>query len=91
MSDRFGQISTILAATVLLGPEAPENICGSVFAMQAFFGALGIVGLSLSGAYLFDSIGPEALFWAITLANAMVLLAAIIVRNRETTDTAQLS
>ena len=81
----IGQMSTILAATVLLGQEAPENIRGSVFGMQAFFGALGILGLSLSGGYLYDSVGPQAPFWAITLANGIVLLAAVVVRSREKT------
>jgi MFS family permease len=79
----IGQMSTILAATVLLGQEAPQHIRGSVFGMQAFFCALGILALSLCGGYLYDNIGPAAPFWAITLVNGIVLLAAVLVRRRE--------
>lgn len=91
-----GMSSTILAATVLLGQEAPKQLRGSAFGMQAFFGALGILAMSFVGGRLYDSVGPNAPFWVITGANAAVLIAAGIVvlgetrRNgREVTDDQQ--
>jgi len=75
-----GMSSTILAATVLLGQEAPAEIRGSAFGMQAFFGALGILLLSFVGGRLYDSVSPNAVFYLITAANAAVLLVALGIR-----------
>jgi len=75
-----GMSSTILAATVLLGQEAPKEIRGSAFGMQAFFGAVGILLLSFLGGRLYDSINPNAVFYMITAANAAVLVVALAVR-----------
>ena len=79
----IGQSSTILSATVLLGQEAPAAIRGSAFGMQSFFGALGILVMSLSGGYLYDHFGGPAPFYAIAAANGLVLIAAFALRRRE--------
>lgn len=79
----IGMSSTILAATVLLGQEAPPKIRGSTFGMQSFFGALGILALSYAGGRLYDSVSPNAVFYLITAANFAVLLAALVVRAIE--------
>jgi len=78
-----GMSSTILSVTVLLGQEAPKNIRGSTFGMQAFFGAIGIMLLSKGGGHLYDAVGPNAPFYAITAVNAAVLLAALVLRMLE--------
>ena len=78
-----GMSSTILAATVLLGQEAPPKIRGSAFGMQSFFGALGILALSFFGGRLYDNVSPNAVFYLIAGANAAVLLAALIARALE--------
>lgn len=80
----MGQSSAILSATVLLGQEAPADIRGSVFGTQSFFGALGILILSIAGGRLYDGIGPHAPFYAVAAANSLVLLAGLYVRARET-------
>lgn len=79
----IGMSSTILAATVLLGQEAPKKIRGSAFGMQSFFGALGILTLSFFGGRLYDNVSPNAVFYLIAAANAAVLLAALLTRLYE--------
>jgi MFS family permease len=79
----MGQSSAILAATVLLGQEAPANIRGSAFGMQSLFGSVGILLISVIGGRLYDSVGPHAPFYAITVANGIVFLAGLYVRAGE--------
>jgi MFS family permease len=79
----IGQSSTALASTVLLGQEAPMEYRGSVFGMQNFFGALGILAISSGGGYLFDLVGPGTPFIAIGSANALVLVFGILLWRRE--------
>lgn len=78
-----GQTSTVLASTLLLGQEAPAHIRGSVFGMQSFFGALGILAISAGGGWLFDSIGPHAPFAAMAVANGVVFAWGMAVRAGE--------
>lgn len=85
----MGQSSTILAGTVMLGQESPEELRGSTFGMQSFFGAIGILMLSLIGGRLFDNIGPYAPFYAIAAANGAVLLAGLVVRAMELRTSSQ--
>ncbi len=73
----MGLSSAQLASTVLLAEESPEQIRGSVFGLQAWFGALGILALSAIGGRLFDALGPEAPFVAVALCNLAVLLCAL--------------
>jgi MFS family permease len=76
----IGQSSTVLASTLLLGQEAPAHIRGSVFGLQSFFGAVGILAISAGGGRLFDAIGPHAPFAAMAVANGVILLWGMTVR-----------
>jgi len=78
-----GQSSTQLACTVLLGEECPAAYRGSVFGVQAFFGAIGILAISWGGGQLFDLVGPASPFLAVAVANACVFIAAAVLRMRE--------
>ncbi|MEJ2139520.1 MAG: MFS transporter [Gammaproteobacteria bacterium] len=78
-----GQSSTQLACTVLLGEECPAAYRGSVFGVQAFFGAIGILAISWGGGQLFDRVGPASPFLAVAVANACVFGAAAVLRMRE--------
>jgi MFS family permease len=78
-----GQASATLASTLLLGQEAPQHARGSVFGLQSFCGALGILAISAAGGPLFDLIGPHAPFVAMACCNGIVLLWAITVRGLE--------
>lgn len=72
----IGMSGAQLACTVLLAEESPARLRGSTFGVQAFFGALGILSLSAGGGRLFDTLGPNAPFIAVAIANALVLLGA---------------
>jgi MFS family permease len=79
----IGMSGAQLACTVLLAEESPVRLRGSTFGMQAFCGALGILSLSAGGGRLFDTIGPNAVFIAVAIANAAVLLGAVLWRLAE--------
>jgi hypothetical protein len=73
----------VLASTLLLGQEAPTPIRGSVFGVQSFCGALGILAISAGGGRLFDAVGPWAPFAVMGIVNGVVCLWAIAVRSFE--------
>jgi MFS family permease len=72
----IGQSSAGLAITVLLAQECPSAIRGSVFGVQSFFGAVGILAISWGGGQLFDLVAPGAPFIAVAVANASVFFWA---------------
>ena len=73
----MGQVSTILAATILLGQETRPESRGAVFGLQAFFGGLGILAISWVGGRLYDQIGPSAPFTLVGVANGVVAVWAL--------------
>jgi len=77
----MGLSSAILASTLLLGQEAPADLRGSVFGLQAFCGALGILSISLGGGWLYDNVGSWGPFAAMATANSLIFIAAILVRK----------
>ncbi|MDP6437455.1 MAG: MFS transporter [Gammaproteobacteria bacterium] len=79
----IGQSSTALACIVLLGQESPSDLRGSVFGLQSFCGALGILAISSGGGYLFDLVGPGMPFIAVAIANGVVFAVGIIYRRQE--------
>ena len=83
----MGQVSTILAATILLGQETRPESRGAVFGLQAFFGGLGILAISWVGGRLYDQIGPSAPFTLVGVANGVVAVWALwmYVRGRAVT------
>ncbi len=72
----IGQSSTALSITVLLGQESPANIRGSVFGVQSFCGAIGILLIASGGGQLFDLVSPSTPFIAVAIANALVFIWA---------------
>lgn len=85
----MGQVSTILAATILLGQETRPESRGAVFGLQAFFGGLGILAISWVGGRLYDQIGPSAPFTLVGIANGVVAAWALwlYLRDRAVTRT----
>ena len=79
----FGQASVAMSITVLLAQQCPPDIRGSVFGVQSFFGAVGILAISVGGGQLFDLVAPGAPFIAVACANLLVFLAAIALRSAE--------
>jgi len=76
----FGQISAFFGATTLIGQEAPRRSRGAVVGAFNMCGAIGIFVASGLGGRLFDAAGPAAPFALIGFLNALVFLAAIVVR-----------
>ena len=83
----MGQVSTILAATILLGQETRPESRGAVFGLQAFFGGLGILAISWEGGRLYDQIGTSSPFTLVGVANGVVAVWALwmYVRGRAVT------
>lgn len=79
----IGLSSAQLGSTVLLAQEAPKERRGSIIGLQSLCGGLGIMTLSYGGGRLFDAMGPNTPFIAITIANAVVLAIAVAVRLYE--------
>lgn len=76
----MGLSGAILASTLLLGQEASEELRGSIFGVQAFCGALGILVISAGGGWLFDNVGPWVPFFAMAVCNALIFFGACVLR-----------
>lgn len=76
----MGLSGAILASTLLLGQEADPELRGSIFGLQAFCGALGILVISAGGGWLFDNVGPWAPFAAMAAANGIIFVGSCVVR-----------
>lgn len=85
----MGQVSTILAATILLGQETEPASRGAVFGVQAFCGGLGILTISWVGGQLYDRVGPSAPFTLVGIANGIIVAWAVWLqwRSRAATRT----
>ena len=68
------------ASLALVGQEAAPKERGAIIATSGAFGALGILILTLIGGRLFDAWGPWAPFVIAGAYQAVLLVAAIIVR-----------
>lgn len=78
----MGQVSTVLASTVLLGQQAPRDVRGSVFGLQAFCGGLGILAISWAGGLLYDHVAPSSPFMLVGILNGVVAAWAVWVYLR---------
>ncbi len=76
----IGQISVFLAAQSLIGQAAPTEKRGSVLGAFNVSGAIGILLITWSGGWLFDSIDPRAPFVVVGVINVLLFAASIYVR-----------
>jgi len=77
----MGVISPVLAAQALLGQETPPALRGAVNGMFNAAGAVGILGISLAGGYLFD-VWKQYPFLVVALLNGALLLSALVMKRR---------
>ncbi|NND36532.1 MAG: MFS transporter [Gammaproteobacteria bacterium] len=77
-----GEISTMISANALIGQSAPASIRGSVLGCYALCGAAGLLFASAVGGRLFDLWMAGGPFVQMGVVNAIVLIAAILVRVR---------
>lgn len=78
----IGEISTMISANALIGQSAPSSIRGSVLGCYALCGAAGLLFASAVGGRLFDLWMAGGPFVQMGIVNAIVLIAAIVVRRR---------
>jgi MFS family permease len=76
----MGLSGAILGSTLLLGQEAQPELRGSIFGLQAFCGALGILVIAAGGGWLFDNVGPWVPFAAMAAANGLIFIWSCFVR-----------
>ena len=76
----IGQISVFLAAQSLIGQAAPTEKRGSVLGAFNVSGAIGILLITWSGGWLFDTIDPRAPFVVVGVINVLLFAASIYVR-----------
>ena len=75
----------VKAQMALIGQEAPVRERASVIAVAQMFGAFGILVFTAIGGRLFDAWGPWAPFVLVGTYQAVLLVAALLVRFRSTT------
>jgi MFS family permease len=78
----IGQMSAITASQTLIGQEAPAAHRGAVIGVFSFFGAAGVMFITLVGGRLYDAIDPSAPFVLIGVCNALLFLAALLLSKR---------
>jgi MFS family permease len=76
-----GEISVIVASGALLGQEVPADGRGPVVGLYNAVGGVGILFATLAGGYVFDHLGPTVPFTMMAILNAVLLGAALFVRN----------
>ncbi len=82
----MGQMSAITASQTLVGQEAPSAHRGTVIGVFSFFGAAGVMFITVVGGRLYDAIDPSAPFVLIGVTNAVLFLGALALRRGAVTQ-----
>lgn len=80
----IGEVSVVVAASSLLGEQAPTDKRGALSGLYGVLGALGIAVVSFLGGQLFDRVAWHAPFMLMVGFNIALALAALMVRLRAT-------
>ena len=75
-----GEACVVVSGPALVGQEAPARIRGSIIGMVGLFGAVGVLIHSKIAGMLFDVWMYQAPFVYMAVFNAIVCVAAIVVR-----------
>jgi MFS family permease len=78
----IGQISVFLAAQSLIGQAAPTEKRGSVLGAFNLSGAIGILLITWTGGWLFDTIDPRAPFVVVGTINVLLFFGSLYVRSK---------
>ncbi|MAF83132.1 MAG: MFS transporter [Gammaproteobacteria bacterium] len=84
----MGEMTANLAATSLIGKEAPERGRGAVLGMWSFCGALGILTVALVGGYLFDNVSQIGPFMFVAGANILLFFWSVFLILRRFSENA---
>ena len=82
----IGQVSCFSAAQALIGQEAPLEERGAVLGVFGLCGAVGIIIATGIGGWLFDNWMYAGPFVLVGLANAVIVILAIIIRLKSPGD-----
>jgi MFS family permease len=74
----IGEMAANIAATSLIGKEAPDRGRGAIMGTYSLFGALGILVIAQVGGYVSDMGSRVGPFVVMSAANAVLLVMAII-------------
>jgi len=85
----MGEMTANLAATSLIGKEAPERGRGAVLGMWSFSGAFGILMVALVGGYLFDNVSRVGPFMFVAAANVALLAWTVMLIVRRPSNNEQ--
>jgi len=75
-----GEACVVVSGPALVGQEAPAKIRGSIIGMVGMFGAIGVLIHSKIAGLLFDVWMYQAPFVYMAVFNAIICVAAIVVR-----------
>lgn len=78
----IGEVSVVVAASSLLGEQAPTDKRGALSGLYGVLGALGIAVVSFIGGQLFDIVAWHAPFMLMVGFNVALAIAAFVVRSR---------
>lgn len=78
----LAQIFGVISSQVLISQQAPPEIRGAVIGFFGLCGAAAQIGLSLIGGILFSAYSPVAPFLLVGAMNVVLLIAALILRNK---------
>jgi len=84
----MGEMTANLAATSLIGKEAPERGRGAVLGMWSFCGAFGILTVAVVGGYLFDNVARVGPFIFVAAANVALLVWTLRLIGRRSDERA---
>ena len=79
----MGEISVLIAAGAVVGEEAPVKTRGAILGVFGLLGGVGIMFATYVGGLVFDNIGYTAPFVMMGILNALLLMLALAVRQRE--------
>lgn len=74
----MGEMAANIAATSLIGHEAPDRGRGAVIGIFSFCGAVGIMLVAVIGGWLFDNWRPVGPFLLMAGANSVMFMLALL-------------
>lgn len=78
----IGDISVTIAASSLMGQQAPSNERGAISGLYGVLSALGIAIVSYLGGLLFDNVSWQGPFMLMVVVNLLLAFAAVVVEFR---------
>ncbi len=78
----MGESAAILSGAAVIGQEASEKVRGAVVGLFNLCGSVGTLVIVFVGGFIYDAWMPGAPFVMVGAINLLVMLGAILVRQR---------